>query len=228
MLRVLVLIEMYNRLDNFYGSCKKLFKKLYTGIQSAFVEKNYYLFENISPPFLTTSVNISASSSAVPEWYYLPDKNAFVEWQHDTSLSSLLESSPHALPILSMEIVDKDAVVYDLTDFIEGLQIYNLNSIFFPCIAHMLGAWSLSSGIVTDVTRGFTVRMIDTNANTIESSIDNYLYILSNTEANSLPTEVTEAVVADEKLSTDESLPTEFTEPVPEVLSDAEVPEVST
>jgi hypothetical protein len=177
MLRLLVLVELYNRLDNTYNSFKRFFKTLYGGIRNAFVEKNYYLFENISYPFLTSSVNISASSSAIPDWYYIPSRKAFLKWENNRTLSSLLESKPLALPVLSMEILDKSAVVYDLTDFIEGLQVYSNDATLLPSIAHILGAWSLSSGIILDVKRGFTARMINTDANTVESKVDSYTYI---------------------------------------------------
>jgi hypothetical protein len=113
----------------------------------------------------------------VPDWYYLAESNTFVEWEHATPLSSLTRVNSLQLPVLSMEIIEDDAVVYDLTEFIDNLKIHTLGDEFFPSVAHILGAWSISSGIVLDTTRGFIVRMIDTQANTIETEPNNYAYI---------------------------------------------------
>jgi hypothetical protein len=174
---LLFLLGVYNYLDNALSDLKRLAKKLYKGMKDTFSPKVYYLFECLPVPYLTSSVNISASSSAVPDWYYLSESNTFVEWEHATPLSTLTQVNSLQLPILSMESIEDDAVVYDLTEFIDNLKIHTLGDEFFPSVAHILGAWSISSGIVLDTTRGFIVRMIDTQANTIETEPNNYAYI---------------------------------------------------
>jgi hypothetical protein len=174
---LLFLLGVYNYVDNALSDLKTFVKKLYRGVKDTFAPKVYYLFECLPAPYLTNSVNISASSSAVPDWYYLADTNTFVEWEHAESLSNLMRVNSLQLPVLSMEIVEGDAVVYDLTEFIENVKIHTLGDEFFPSVAHILGAWSISSGIVLDTTRGFLVRMIDTQANMIETTPDNYAYI---------------------------------------------------
>jgi len=174
---LLFLLGLYNYLDGAFSEVSKFATKLYRGVKETFSPKIYYLFECLPAAYLTTSVNIAASSSAVPDWYYLAETKTFVEWEHFTPISSLMRINSLQLPVLSMEIVEEGAVVYDLTEFIENIKIHTLGDEFFPSIAHILAAWSISSGIVLDNTREFTIRMIDTQANTIEAAPNSYAYI---------------------------------------------------
>lgn len=174
------LLGVYNTLEKVWVSTSDFYNKLYIGVQYAFIEKVYYIFEFLPTPVLISSVNISAESSAVPEWYYLPDSNTFLEWEQGTPLSVLKQSEPLELPILSMEILEDDIVIFDLTNFIETMKVHTVQSEFFPSVAHILAAWSISSAVILDATREFKVRMITTKADTKEVLADNYEYILTN------------------------------------------------
>ena len=70
-------------------------------------------------------------------------------------------------------------LLLDLTDFTEAVHIYGDAS---PSLAHLLGAWSLHSGIVLDVSRSFTARMINSTGGTVTLPINLYtsLDILAN------------------------------------------------
>ena len=177
---MLLLLKVYNTLDNYLISLYKYGTLLYRNINEAFSIKSYFLFEGISAPFHTSHVNIGASSSAVPSWYYLPEDKTFVEWSLETPITDTLQTKGRSLPILSMEIIENDRVVYDLTDFIGDIKVYNIEEAFCPSIAHILGAWFLSSSIVLDHMRDFKVSMIYTDTRMEEKSCfssDGYAYI---------------------------------------------------
>ena len=169
---VLVLLGAYNCLEHTLSRFTGAVRRLYRGVKDAFTEKVYYFFEKNPTGFLTTSVNISASSSAVPEWSYLPSKNTFFRWTRTPP--TLHAEHFQELPLLSMEILENDLVVCDLTEFISTIRVHLDEQPLFPSIAHILGAWSLSSGIVLDNTRRFTTRIIDLEANTHEYEVNSY------------------------------------------------------
>ncbi len=145
-------------------------KRGWSSLEEVLSNKVYLFFEHNPSPYFIKSVNEQASGSAVPQWIY--DSNSKTFMQYD---SQELGGINMPLPILSMEIVYKDKVYYDLTDFVEGVRIKADSEKVCPCISHILGAWSLSSGIVLDAKRGFEVRMIDNGANTTESSIYDFM-----------------------------------------------------
>ena len=172
---LLFFLSMYNSLDTLYTQCSTFTGKLYTGINNAFTEKVYFLLENISTPFLVKSINISAYSSAVPDWYYSLDRKYFIRWKLNTSATELISRyDSHYLPILSMEVLEGDAIMHDLTDYVGSIKVFAPGKAFFPSIAHIIGAWSLSSGIVIDTTRDFKIRLIDMEGNTLIFSTDSY------------------------------------------------------
>ena len=150
-------------------------KKAYCALQDAFTPKTYILFSGHPTAYLESAVSVDASTSAKPLWYYTPENGHFVEYTDGSSASVLEKSSPsiHTLPVLSMEIVENSNVVYDLTDFAEATRVYNATSaVSSPSIAHIMSAWSASSGIVLSPTRPFKLRLVDTAANTVETEID--------------------------------------------------------
>jgi len=76
-----------------------------------------------------------------------------------------------------MEILEDDKVVYDLTDFLETVKVYNLDENIMPSVAHILGAWSTHSCIVLDRTRPFTIRMVTDKAETVNTMMDDHNYL---------------------------------------------------
>lgn len=223
---LLFFLSLYNSLDTIFTQCNNFVGKLYMGIRDAFTEKLYYLLENVTIPLPVKSINISASSSAVPDWYYSLDKKQFIQWKFSTPISVLLSYyNAYYLPILSMEILEEDSVIYDLTDFIGDIKVHTSGAVVFPSIAHILGAWSLSSGIILDATREFNVRIIDIDGNTVLFPTDSYEYF----EAldNELESEVIdETLDVSGNVDVSELVPELVPEPEPEVKADLElVPE---
>jgi len=166
---LLWMLRLYNTIYTYTSSTIDYGKSVYECVLDAFSTKIYVLFEDIMTPYLVSRVNVAASSSAVPQWYYLPEKNAFVQWELGQPVESLMMNAQEvrSLSVLSMEIHHEESVVYDLTDFLEGVRVYRSSPGVEPSVAHILGAWSTSSGIVLDRKREFIVSMVADSGNTI-------------------------------------------------------------
>ena len=155
----------------FFETCSRAWKAFEESVGS----KQYFFYERNPAPYFYLSVNESGKGSAVPQWLYDTNTKTFTEFAEQQG------GVTKPLPILSLEIMHKDKVLYDLTDFIEMLRVNSSDGELAPSIAHLLGAWSMHSGIVLDPERGFEVQMIDSAANTIlVDSIHNHenLYLL--------------------------------------------------
>jgi len=163
------MLRLYNTLYTYTAATIEYSTSMYGSIVEAFSTKMYVLFEGILSPYLVSRVNVAASSSAVPQWYYIPDAKAFVQWELGPPVETLMINAQQIRPlsILSMEIHDGDRVVYDLTDFLEGVRVFRTVPAVEPSVAHILGAWSTHSGIVLDRKREFIVSMVANSGNTI-------------------------------------------------------------
>ena len=159
------LLRIYNSLLYIYDSVYSITSRIYDVVHDLYYPKTYLFFSKNGFPYECNIVNTDASSCAVPKWMYIPENWQFIEWGY-AHIADLTLS--HSLPILSMEIVQGDTVLYDLTDFIEKVRVYNDSIVdASPCMYHIVGAWSISSGIVLDPATGYTVRIINTNAETV-------------------------------------------------------------
>jgi hypothetical protein len=164
---LLYLIRLFNLVTNALAYSFERCGKVWTALEEGLSGREYLFFELNPAPYAELAVNETASGSARAEWVYDADHRIFTEYGagggHDKPL-----------PILSLEILYKEKVFYDLTDFAEMIRVRSAEGKLAPCIPHILGAWSLSSGIVLDATRGFEVRLIDMEANTFEVSPFDY------------------------------------------------------
>jgi hypothetical protein len=163
---------MYNYLAYAVGTCATTIHTLYTGVRNAFSVKTHILFEGISTPYDKVLVNTGAPSSAMPLWWYNKDETAFIEW---SPLNDRDVKKGVSLPILSMTIVDEGRAIHDLTDFLETVRVFHTNGVF-PSIAHILGAWSLSSGIVLNTKREYFASIITSDADTLALPVDTHEY----------------------------------------------------
>ena len=173
---VLASIRLYNRVDNGVKYMVRNMYRIYKSISDSLSEKVFLFFENIPTPYLQNSVHIGSPISAVPSWYYIHEKKCFVEWKVDESLESLMQGTYSLIPILSMELLRGDMHLNDLTEFIDSIIVYSKDN-KYPSVAHILGAWSLSSGIVISLDSDVVVRMFDTSANTYDTDVENYHYL---------------------------------------------------
>ena len=166
----MMLLRIYNRAWNALDFCYVNLRHIWTAVADSYAVKSYVFFDEIAAPYLRTAVNLGAPSSALPLWSYSIETNTFVEWGSGVDLKSV------SLPFLSLAVVHKERVIHDLTDFVESIRVAHTNKTCFPSIAHILGAWSLSSKIVLNPTNQYFVNTITSTAETIAFPTTSYAY----------------------------------------------------
>jgi hypothetical protein len=187
-------LRLYNSIDKTISSLAKTLCLVCRGISDALKPPTYVFFENIPTPYRLSSVKTYPTASAVGQWYYLPENKYFV--QCDLGFYGNIDpDNLKSLPLLSMEIVHNNLTLHDLTDFIGDIKVYS-NDNTFPSISHILGAWSLNSGIVVSQYEEFIARMIDTSANTLEVPVCNYDFLASEATPDTEEDQAVEAVEA--------------------------------
>lgn len=181
-------LRVYNGLDRIITSLFKTVSLVYTAITYSLKKKTYILFENISTPYPIQNVVLGSPFSAVPDWYYIPDTNTFVRWQVGKSVDELMFSAFYnkSLPVLSMDLTLSGETVFDLTDFIGTACVSSHLENDFPSVAHIVGAWSLTSGRVLDQGADFNASMIDVAANMIQVSVHNFHYLSTEPSADAV------------------------------------------
>ena len=170
---ILFLARTYIFIKNTYDTVYENLHVLYNKLQKALSKKQYVFFQYITSPYNILDVIIAASSCAPPLWYYIPENKAFISCNLVASVEDTLNSAKRGspLPILSMEVVENDQVVFDLTDFLSSITVYPSTHNKCPPVAHILSAWTLSSKIVLDRERSFVVRLMDVNAKEYETDV---------------------------------------------------------
>jgi hypothetical protein len=170
---LLFILRTYALVKNTYDTVYENVHVLYNKLRQALTKKQYVFFQYITSPYNILDVNIAAPSCAPPLWYYIPENKAFISCNLvgsvEDTLNSVKRGSP--LPILSMEVVENDQVVFDLTDFLSSITVYPSTHNKCPSVAHILSAWTLSSQIVLDRERSFVVRLMDVNAKEYETDV---------------------------------------------------------
>jgi hypothetical protein len=187
-------LRLYNSIDKTISSLAKTLCLVCRGISDALTPPVYLFFENIPTAYRLSSVKTYPTASASGQWYYLPEKKYFVQWDLGY-YGNIGSDNLKSLPLLSMEIVYNNLTLHDLTDFIGDIKVYS-NDNTFPSIAHILGAWSLTSGIVVGQFEDFIARMIDTSANTLEVPVCNYDFLAAEATPDSEEDEAPAAVEA--------------------------------
>lgn len=178
----LLLLRIYNRVYTVADFCTKNLSYIWTTLVNAYTTKTHLFFQGVTPPYGMTDVHVGAPSSALPLWYYNKDTQTFVQWNMNANTledAQKMLNIPRALslPILSMSIVDGDRVIHDLTDFLMSVRVYHSSRDTFPSMAHLLGAWSLSSRIVLNPANNYSVNCITDTADSITLRMDSQEYI---------------------------------------------------
>lgn len=148
-------------------------------VLSVFRPRYYILFKGSPVAYEANTVSPFATGSRPAGWVYSPTDKAFFGWHH--SLFGSIHNpfnEVHSIPILSLEIIERETgrVQYDLTEFIESMHIRRASEDVAearnPSIAELVAAWTTRSHVVVDPER-FFVRFMDTEANEVETGIDN-------------------------------------------------------
>jgi len=163
---VLWFLSLYNTFMSFFDGVAHLYKKIRTAI---YENKTYIFFNDIAHPVLENMTNVDSSKSALPQWKYIADQYQFFEWYPGgkTTVQNCLSSD--SLPMLSMEILDGDDVIYDLTDFIQKVRVYkSTEAAPAPSVQHVVAAWMLDAGTVLNPSRNYVVRYINMHAETVD------------------------------------------------------------
>jgi hypothetical protein len=163
------LLTTYEYISAFYTTTSHLAGILFTSVINAFEPPIYYFFDTLTPtqPYRSIYVNENASSSAKVDWTYNFDAKHFFE-----GIGCSYSLHHRAYPYLSIELIESSGrVAYDLTDFVEGLQIYS-DSRSTPSIGHIIAAWSIGSHIVLSPDVIHSVRLMDENGNPCEMSYE--------------------------------------------------------
>ena len=157
------------RLINISSACCSRLKTQKNNLDTIFnllVNERIFKFLNDSVYPYDNNYNIDN-----PSLMYNMDKNLFY---NSTSLLQLNLGTAVPMPILSLEIVDKnDKTLYDLTDFIESMRYIKLSDSYTkPSIGHIISVWQLHSKIILD-TNKVCVIYINNSGNTVGIDIRN-------------------------------------------------------
>jgi len=205
------------------------------GAINAFEPRIYYFLYGYETPFKSTAVNIHASTSAPVEYKY----NADIKQFNDLSEYTLTRY----LPLLSLDIVRDDSVVYDLTDFIESMTVTSDVSDFrFPSVAQIVAAWAIGSQVVFDKNIDFKARCMSDMGERYEFNVSDTVDIYKAIEEadkyyaeKDTASDVTQVVAQEEVQEKVPDVPekvlevpdvSEVPEKVPEKVPETQVPEV--
>jgi len=162
-------LRLYNVTTNIIEFLYSQTERLCLTLQEAFSKKSFVLFADI--PFMYNNMHYTTTSplSAKPLWMYDPIQMKFTEYSTGTNETKKI----YSIPVLSMELVENDSSIHDMTTFIEKLCIESTEGKqVFPSVAHIMRAWMFGTGVVLDPSRSFKVRMINLSADTVEFPVD--------------------------------------------------------
>lgn len=168
----LLSLSIFNKVTNLIDSVVLFTRKICKAVESIRTPETYLFLHGLETPCLEKNVNVYSTSIAKPLWRYIPENHQFLQWQPNGTTTVQNAAGSHPLPVLSIEILDGDRVLYDLSDFIELVRVYNSGEeVDSPTLAHIYNAWTLSSHLVLDPTRDFKVRFLTEMAETFVVSL---------------------------------------------------------
>jgi len=170
---LLYAIRLYGAAHTFFETAYATATKIVNAVYNAFEPEYWVFFQSKMDPIPYKYVSLSAKGSLHAEWSYDATSLRFVpliRGEHPTTTRSRAEGRLH-VPILSLNIVSKEdgdeAVLYDLTDFLDTVRVYYVDDEELrgatPTISQLIGAWSISSGVVLDWSQDLFVTLINQN-----------------------------------------------------------------
>ena len=161
-------------LINTYVKCStrlKRFKGSLDTIVNTLVSDELYMFLNDSA--FPHDFNRYSKVCVQPALMYNMAKNVFYPWSHFLSTHGAFNVGTKVpLPILSLEIIDKDGkTLHDLTEFIESMRYSKLSFTYSaPCIGHIVSVWQLASKIILD-SNEVSVKYMNTDGDEVLTGI---------------------------------------------------------
>ncbi len=175
----LLLLSVYNHIHLLSEACVKHAQYLWQTLVDAYTIKTHIFFQGIASPYSSSTVHTRTRGSATPLWHYRADTKTFVEWSNQFQGMADAEAALQqtSLPILSMTIVDGEEVIHDLTEFIGPIRVFHSTPKVSPSIAHIIAAWSMSSGIVLHPSNNYLANTITNFADTVAIAINSHEYL---------------------------------------------------
>jgi hypothetical protein len=115
----------------------------------------FIYFQGSTYPYRVQDYAIAGAGVAPVEWFFDADKQMFIA---SNLYNTTTEYEPRHFEWLSGQIKYNDLLLYDITEFLQEVRWAGNER---PSPAHILSAWSLSSGIVLNLTEGLTLCTIN-------------------------------------------------------------------
>ena len=166
---VVCALRGYAIFSDLYERAVTVSKKVYDAVVSAFQPCFWVFFKDTHAPYSFQTLSLSAPGSLQPNWIYDSTNLRFIPviYGELPSVTMVRTDSRKRLPILSLEVRSKNSVsskcIYDLTDFIEKVRVCYVKNVNYgsPTVAQVIGAWSISSGVILDWSQQIFVNIIN-------------------------------------------------------------------
>ena len=161
--------QIYNRLTHLNST-------LFKAISLFIADEEYFFLDGSAFPY---DYKNYMKISLRPALTYNMTKNVFYPSSKDFMFFNTKTINYKTIPILSLEIVNKDKTpLYDLTNFIEKMRYIKLSPKYHtPSIGHIISVWQLYSKIVLDENE-VSVNYINTEGDFVSTNIRNLTDIL--------------------------------------------------
>lgn len=164
----LLVLSLVNTLSKYLQILTNTCSRVVDAMRDGFGPQSYYCLESYTTPVKDTRVNTHSAGSAKCEWLYEVGSQRFIALG-DYAVHANGGQRGRPLPILSMEIVDKDKTLYDLTEFLESVRVHGASSATMPSLQHIIGAWGITSGVVLNRKGEYVARMMTTDADIVDA-----------------------------------------------------------
>jgi hypothetical protein len=166
---VVCALRGYAIFSDLYERALIVTKKVYDAVVTAFQPCFWVFFKDTHAPYSFQTLSLSAPGSLQPNWIYDSTNLRFIPviYGELPAVTMARTESRKRLPLLSLEIRSKGILnskcIYDLTDFIEKVRVCYVKNVNYGCptVAQVIGAWSISSGVILDWSQDIFVNLIN-------------------------------------------------------------------
>jgi hypothetical protein len=137
-------MRLFLSLTYMYDQFKKQINKTISCIANSFQDDTYFFYEGSNIP-MKHSDNITNFSEKSAEWLYSKDINYFLDNPLTDTYNSLGLRKKQKCPCLSASLVVNDDLTYDISPWLESLDVLSNNK--YPTWSILVNAWLLSKKI---------------------------------------------------------------------------------